>query len=492
MFVCILNPLVIRKLFGNISFVVLLNVLIKPVWLVLENDVQDKIGHTEFGLYTALFSLGYIFASLTDIGLNQYITKKLASEPSGIKGVFSTIFALKITMLILYPLFMTIVGWVIGYNEREIYFLIVLSFAQAIVQLLFFLRANFQANQHFMVDSTASVMDKFILILLVVIMLSQRITLDMFIYARLASLIVTVVIFYIVSIKLFDYIAPKLDLTNLKYLIKQSIPFAIITILYSLNEKIDSVMIDYLSRVSLDVKKHADAGLYAAAYRFLDASMMYLWTILPLFFAKFAYHHSDFKEKQKLLNFGQIVVSIPMVFLSVFIFFYGEKLFFQQKNSSPEQLLIMANVLKVLFFSAAIQGMFAIYSTLLTSTGFEKKVSKMIVGSIIINVIGNFIFIPIYGPIASAWITVVSTLFLSLAYVYYTHTNLDVKVPYKIIMRLLIVFILFSSVFYLLTLTALQWYLVTMLAGAFLLIFSYLSGLITLMLDSRHGSMKES
>jgi O-antigen/teichoic acid export membrane protein len=388
-------------------------------------------------------------------------------------------------MLILYPIFMVIVGWLMGYNEREIYFLAVLSFAQAIVQFLFFLRANFQANQYFMVDSTASVMDKFILIILVVIMLSQRITLDMFIYARLISLVASVIIFYIVSIKLFDYIAPKLDFANLKYLIKQSIPFAIITILYSLNEKIDSVMIDYLSRTSVDLNKQADAGLYAAAYRFLDASMMYLWTILPLFFAKFAYHHSDLKEKQKLLNFGQVVVSIPMVFLSVFIFFYGEKLFFQQKSSSPEQIATMANVLRILFFSAAIQGVFAVYSTLLTATGFEKKVSSMVIGSIFINVIGNYIFIPIYGPVASAWITVASTSFLSLAYVYYTHINLDVKVPYKIILRLLVVFVLFGSVFYLLSLTKLQWYLVTMLAGAFLLIFSYLSGLITLMLKTR-------
>jgi O-antigen/teichoic acid export membrane protein len=457
--------------------------LIKPVWLFLENDVQDKIGHKDFGLYTALFSLGYIFASITDIGLNQFVTKKLASEPSRIKEVFSNIFALKLFMLVLYPAIMSLAGWLLGYQEREIYFLAVLCFAQAIVQLIFFFRANFQASQHFMIDSTASVMDKFILLLLVIIMLSQRITIDLFIYARLASLLVTVLVFYIVSIRLFDYIAPKLNPEKLKTLIKQSIPFAIITILYSLNEKIDSVIIDYLSRTSSDLGKQAHAGLYAAAYRFLDASMMYLWTILPIFFAKFAYHLNDTKEKQRLINFGQVVASIPMVFLAVFIYFYGEILFFQQKNSSPEEISTMTTVLKILFFAAALQGMFAIYSTLLTSTGYEKKVSKMIVGSIVINVVGNFIFIPIFGPIASAWITVASTIFLAFAYLYYTHTRLEVKIPYLIILRLLLVFVLFSTVFYFLTLTTLPWYLVTMLAGAFLLIFSYITGLITLMLS---------
>lgn len=483
MFGHILKAFVIRKLFGNISFVVLLNVLIKPVWLFLENDVQDKIGHEDFGMYTALFSLGYIFASLTDIGLNQFVTKKLASEPTRIKEVFSNIFALKIMMLLVYPTLMSAAGFLLGYETREIYFLAILSFAQAVVQLIFFFRANFQANQHFMVDSTASVMDKFILILLVVIMLSQKITVDLFIYARLASLLVTVIIFYIVSVKLFDYIAPKLDPEKLKNLIKQSIPFAIITILYSLNEKIDSVIIDYLSRESLDVSKHGDAGLYAAAYRFLDAGMMYLWTILPIFFAKFAYHLANTGEKQKLLNFGQVVASVPMVFLAVFIFFYGELLFFQQKNSTPEQIATMANVLRILFFSASLQGMFAIYSTLLTATGYEIPVSKMILGSIIINIIGNITLIPIFGPIASAWVTVASTIFLSIAYVYYTQIKLEVAIPYAILIRLLIVFSLFFGIFYLLTLTQLPWYLVTMLAGAFLLIFSYMSGLISLMLS---------
>ncbi|HVD99357.1 MAG TPA: oligosaccharide flippase family protein [Cytophagaceae bacterium] len=474
---------VIRKLFGNISFVVLLNVLIKPVWLFLENDVQNKIHHKDFGLYAALFSLGYIFASLTDIGLNQYVTKKLASEPSRMREVFSNIFALKLIMLIVYPLLMSVVGWLMGYNGREIYLLVVLCFAQALVQLIFFFRANFQANQHFMVDSTASVMDKFILILIVAIMLSQHITVELFVYARLFSLVITVVVFYIVSLKLFDYIAPKLNQENLKVLIRQSIPFAIITILYSLNERIDTLIIDYLSRASGDLNKENDTGLYTAAYRFLDACMMYLWTVLPIFFAKFAYHLNDKREKQKLLNFGQVVASVPMVFLSVFVLFYGEILFFQQKNSTPEQIATMTTILKILFFSAGLHGMFAIYSTLLTATGYERMVSKMIIGSIILNIIGNLIFVPMYGPIGSAWTTVASTVFLSIAYVYFTHRRLDVLIPYAIIGRLFIVYLLFGIVFYLLTLTALPWYLVTMLAGAFLLIFSYMAGLINLMLS---------
>jgi O-antigen/teichoic acid export membrane protein len=459
--------------------VVLLNILIKPVWLFLENDVQDKIGHKDFGLYTALFSLGYIFASLTDIGLNQYITKKLAADPSKLKEVFSNVFALKLLMLVFYPLFMAVVGYSLGYSTNEIYLLAVLSFAQALVQLLFFFRANFQANQFFMVDSTASVMDKFVLILMIVVMLSYNITLDTFIYARLASLIVTVLVFYVITIKLFDFIAPKFEPEKLKTLIRLSIPFALITILYSINEKIDSVMIERLS----DAAREDDPGLYAAAYRWLDACMMYIWTIQPIFFAKFAFHIHEPKEKQRLLNFGQIVSSVPMAYVSAFVLFYGQLLFFQQKQSSPEAIATMTMTLQVLFTSAFLQGLFSTYSSLLTSTGYEKQVSVMILGSIIINIIGNFIFIPIYGPVASAWITVCSTLFMAGCYIYYTHFKLDIDVPYPIIIRLVLVYIAFLIVFYLLTLTPLPWYMVSMLAGACLLLFCYIAGILNIMIN---------
>ncbi len=442
--------------------------------------MQANLGHTDYGLFTALFSLGYIFASLTDVGINQYITKKLATEPNRLQEVFSNIFSLKLIMLIVYPAFMSLIGYFLNYTSKEIYLLAILSFGQALIQLTFFFRANFQANQHFKIDSIASILDKFLLIIMVAVMISQRITLNSYVYATLISIFATTLLFYFVSVKLFDFIAPKLEIKKLNELIKLSIPFAVITILYSINERIDAVIIERLS----DEAHKRDPGLYAAAYRFLSAIMMYLWTVLPIFFAKFAYHHSSTKEKQKLLNFGQVISSLPMIFVGVFILFYGEILLsFFQKKSTIEEISIMSNLLKILILSSILQGIFAIYSTLLTATGYEKKVSKMIIGSIFINILGNLIFIPILGPVASAWITVASTLFLSILYVYFTHTKLEVKVPYSILLRLLIVFVLFTLAFYLLSLTTLQWYFVTMLAGASLLIFAYLAGLLNLMLS---------
>ena len=57
--------------------------------------------------------------------------------------------------------------------------------------------------------------------------------------------------------------------------------------------KWDQVM---LERMAGDVP----TGLYAAAYRWLDAFSMYLWIVLPMFFARFAFFPGDVERQGQL------------------------------------------------------------------------------------------------------------------------------------------------------------------------------------------------
>lgn len=70
----------IKRLFQNIGIAVLLNLVIKSAWILVNNMVQDKIGHAQFGTYMALYSLGFLFIALSDLGVNQYATKTIASR----------------------------------------------------------------------------------------------------------------------------------------------------------------------------------------------------------------------------------------------------------------------------------------------------------------------------------------------------------------------------------------------------------------------------
>jgi O-antigen/teichoic acid export membrane protein len=448
-----------------------LNFLIKPVWIVLDNKVQDTIGHADYGVFAALFSLSFLFATLSDFGINQYVTKKLAGEPDKIEEVFPVALGFKLLLLILYPLFMTVVGYLMGYGMQELYFLWLLSIFQAAVQLVMFFRANFQAHQQFFVDSFASILDKFLLIIFLIIVFYINVTVESFIYARVLSIIATVVLVYIFYIATCHWHGPSLKTDKLFPLIRQSLPFAMVTVLYSFNERVDQVMIERLLGGT-------ESGLYAGAYRWLDAVMMYLWIVLPMFFARFAFLKNDPVALYKTFKIGHVIAFLPMAMVCGFVFLYPEKLFILFKHSSAEEIEVMSNVLRILFVASLMHGLFAIYSTLLTSTGYEKQTSLLILVSVLVNIVLNFILVPLYGIYASAWATVLSTVFLSAGYIVYIRRNNIVKIPVVTILKLSLAFVLFMAVYYGLTFTSLPWYINTGLAGIFLLAVTWLLGLL--------------
>lgn len=433
--------------------------------------MQDNIGHEEYGIFAALYALGYLFIALSDLGVNMYTTKHLAGEPDNMNKLFGSILPFKILLSVVYPLFMVGVGAILGYRDIELYFLAILSFTQAVLQLLLFFRSNFQASQFFRLDSFVSVSDKIILMVIVVIMIFNRFTLENYIYARLISAVITVLISYLVLIKLYGWIRPIVHLGNVKEILVLSLPFAVMTILYSFNEKIDQVM---LERIGGEVESRLRSSLYAGSYRWLEAFQMYLWTVLPFFFAKFAFYQKQPQKLQRVFEMGQVIAALPMIFVSVFVFFYSDRLFWLFDHSTSGEIVIMSNTTKILFLTALSNGFFAVYGSLLTCLGLENKLSKYIIYSIVLNIILNFAFIPSYGTYAAAWSTFVSALFLAVAYIYLIKRKLPIEVPFTILFKLIVLTILLAGFFAFFSAFGMSWYMVTLGGGLFLLVMAYL------------------
>ncbi len=458
----------------------LLNLLIKTAWILVNNMVQNEIGHTRFGLYLALYSFGFLFLALADMGINQYTTKTLAAQPDLLRRLFPSLFSLKVAFSMVYPLLMVGAGWLVGYRGEELWLLLLLCIVHSLLQINFFFRANFQAFQRFRFDALASVLDRILMLGIVIALLLTEINLEAYILAYLVSAGVTMIVLYFFVLRIFGFIRPTWDAASMGQLLKLSFPFALITILYSINDKVDQVL---LERLIGGEEGKLETGIYGGAYRWVDAVMMYLWTVLPIFFAKFAHHVDDPKALGRLLAFGQPIAAIPMLFAGMFGLIYGEKLLFQFTATSPDDLAKMTLCLRILFAAVLVNGIFAIYSTLLTSTNHERFVSRMIAVSIVMNITLNCIFIPRYGALAAACNTVLSFSFLSLSYIWYMHFKLPVKPAYGTLLRLLGIGAVFGGCFWGMSHTSLPWWLVSALAGMLLLGLSYFAGMFKLNAD---------
>ncbi|MEL7339643.1 MAG: polysaccharide biosynthesis C-terminal domain-containing protein, partial [Bacteroidota bacterium] len=279
-------------------------------------------------------------------------------------------------------------------------------------------------------------------------------------------------LFYALLIRAFGWLRPRLKIQSVAQVIRLSWGFALMTILYSLHDKVDQVMLERLFG-------EAENGLYAAAYRWLDAFSMYLWTILPFFFARFAFFLKEPQEQEKLLHYGQIVTAVPMIFVGVFVWFHGEQLLFLFDQSTPAELETIRLCLQALFLAGLMNGIFAIFSTLLTSTGHEKKVNYMVLASILLNVGLNFWLIPQYGAIAAAWSTVISYALVNALYLVYIQQHLSIQIPWLQMLKLSVAGMALFGAFWGMGQLGLSWWQTSLIAGAAYLLFCYLIGLIS-------------
>jgi O-antigen/teichoic acid export membrane protein len=408
---------------------VLLNLLVKPGWVVVENVVQDRIGHQAFGTFAALLNFTLVLASVSDLGITQHTTKRVAAEPGFLPEYFPTVLPLRGALGLLFMLLMVGGGWLMGYRGHTLYLLALIGAGLLLTQYAQFLRGAVQAHQHFRTDAWLSVLEKALMLGLVLALLPIGVTLDNYVAARTVAAGFTFVLLYALVTRLFGRVPWRPRRAQATELLRGSLPFALITLLYGMNERIDMLMIERLSSPQ-------EAGYYAGAYRWVDAVMMYLWTVLPLFFAKFAHSLHSREEQRSLLWFGQRVAAVPLLFICAFVLFRGELLFFQFSRSSPAEIARMTLCAQLLFLNVLVHAFFAIYSTLLTSTSHERPVSWLVAGSIGLNIGLNLLLLPRYGAVAGALNTLICAVLVSGGYVWLVQRRAGVAVPWGLLGRL--------------------------------------------------------
>lgn len=436
----------------------LLNLLVKPGWVLLENVVQDRLGHAQFGLFTAVSAFTLVLATVSDLGLTHYSIKRVAADAEFLPSHFPVILPLRGWLSLAAVLLMVALGWAVGYRGRELVLLAAVGLSLSLTQYGQFLRGSLQAHQHFNTDAVLSVVEKVLLMGLVLGLLPLGLTLERYIGVRLGAVLLTTLVLYGLLRRFFGRISYRWDWARARTVLREAAPFAVITLLYGVNERIDMVMLERLASPT-------EAGYYAGAYRWVDAVMMYVWTILPLFFARFAGAAARPQEQRELLWFGQRIVTVPMLFVCAFVLFRGEVLFWQFKHSSASEVARMSWCLKILFVNVLVHSFFALYASLLNSTRFVGSVSKLVAASVVLNVGLNLVFLPRFGAVAAAWNTLLCAVFVSGCYLWLTHRRSGVAVPWKVLSQLLLLLGALCGLWYGLQRLHLGWLPETLLAG---------------------------
>ena len=427
----------------------------------MENKIQDEVGHDAWGMYAASVALCFLFGITADLGIGAYATQQFANNPEKLKEQFPYLWGIKLGLALLFPFLIIGVGitknWIEPTHTIPLSFLFWASLLTSFTQIGEFLRSYVRGMQDFKTDSYLSVLEKGLYVIGIGFLLFWGTDIYGFVYLRAGIWVITCgTVFYFLS-KIIGFQRPVWRIKEWGKTLNSSIAFSILLILASVNDKIDQVLLQSLSGDKV-------TGLYAGAYRWLDAAFMFLWIVMPFFFARFAYLIRDYPAQQKLFQLGQLLTAVPLLFVSLFVFFHGEKLFFLFGKSTPEEIAEMTKILKILFAGGAIYSVFSIFDNLMTATGFTRQVNVILCVAILQNVVLNVIFIPKYGAEASAWATVSSYCTMASGYIWIMHKSMPIQTPWLQMTKIGLIFGLTATGFYALTQTALLWYTQTLLA----------------------------
>ena len=394
-----------NKFLKNIIFLLFINLLIKPFWILgIDVAVQNLVGDTSYGLYLAISQFSYLFYILLDLGLTNFNNRNIAQNNQLLSKHFVGISQAKIFLTVLYFLVIFIIGWLIGYRGEQLKLLAIVGFNQVLLSFILYVRSNISALLLFKTDSLLSVLDRVLMILICSFMLwsgffpKENFNVYTYIYAQTVSYVITLSIAIVIVLKHTGKLTIRINIPFVIMIIKKSLPYALLVLLMSFYNRLEPVLIERLLPEDIAASQ---AGVYAKAWRLFDAgnNISYLFSVilLPLFAA-------IIKEKEDLQGLVKQSFSIMLsmtCIIAVLCIFYSRDfmdIMYPEQNNNEASTILM--ILMGSFVSVSVTY---IFGTLLTANGNLKHLNIVAACGVVLNITLNCLFIPHFQAVGAAF-----------------------------------------------------------------------------------------
>ena len=425
-----------RKFITNLLLLLFLNVLIKPFWIFgIDLTVQNMVGDESYGLYFSLLNFSMILNIFLDLGITSFNNKNIAQHRQLLKKHVSNIVGLKFLLAGIYAVISIVIALIIGYKEVQFHLLFFLIFNQFLISFTFYLRSNISGLHLFRTDSLLSVLDRTLMIAICSVLLFTNITghefrIEWFVYAQTAAYLITSLITFSVVLVHTGKLKLQFDRRFFMVFLKKSYPYALLILLMSFYNRIDSVM---LERLLPDGKEQA--GIYAHAFRLFDAASMFGVLFAGLLLPIFARMIKQKEEIGSMVQFSFLLLFVPAIVLSMSSGFYDLEIMSLLRYSHPE---LSASIFRLLMISFLGIATTYIFGTLLTANGSIRQLNWMALAGMGINVGLNLILIPHMQAYGSAWASLATQLFTALAQTILAVIFLKLNINYRVIGKLIL------------------------------------------------------
>ena len=464
-----------REFLINVVLVIGLNVLIKVFFIFgIDRNVQNIVGSTEYGTYFAILNLAYLFQIINDFGIQNFNNKHIAKHRQLLPKYLPNILVFKAILGFVFMMAFLFVGWLLGYWMLTKTLLIGVGLSQILVALVYYLRSNVSALGFYRLDSIFSVLDKFLMILIIGTMiwipsLRKNFQMEWFVWGQFVALFLTALAGLVFLYKKIDIPRIRLNLPFLLVIIKESKPYAILGLLMAIYSRIDSVMLS-------QIISEKETGIYASAFRLMDAGTMVGLLISAFLLPMFVRQIKEKKETSELSDLVIKMMWVVGVAVAVPVITYRlpiMRLLYTEGNQYSADVLGLLMVALLALMWSSVNGV------LLIAAGEIKRLNIMYFIAVLLNLGLNYVLIPYYGAVGAAMVAAITQWFVTIyQYRLLTQSSL-ITLSFRANIQIVGLLLLSVMASYGLSTTSSNWSLLFIASAGFTVLFSIMLGLIS-------------
>ncbi len=431
-----------RQFISHVAFLIFVNLIVKPFWIFgIDRSVQNAVGAEQYGTYFALFNFTMLFHILLDFGINNFNNRAIAQDKQLLASYLPNILLIKSALAALYLCICWLGAQWLELDTFQFKLLLFLCINQILLYFILYFRSNLQALHLFRRDSLLSILDRLLMIVLCGALLWSSFAplpfrIDYFVYAQTIAYFFTAFVSFLLVLQQLPSFHFQWNTNLLFTILKQTYPFALLGLLMSIYNRIDAVMLEYLLPEKLGA---VEAGIYAAAYRLLDAvnmiAVLFATILLPMF-AKLL-KEKKFIEIEKLSSLGAKLLYVGATTGALCCYVFQQPI---MELLYVEATPYYATIFGYLMLSFIAISSVYVYGTLLTANGSLWQLNGIAVGGVLFNIILNYFFIQQYHALGATLATLCTQTIVALIHIVVAVKVIQLKVNGYTIAKLLLYF----------------------------------------------------
>ena len=432
----------VSKFYSSLSLLILVNLFIKPVWIFgIDRNVQNTVGFAEYGLYFSLYNLSILFSFLLDWGFTNFMNRELAFNNDG-RHRPAVFLRYKIILALVYAAIVFSFALITGIKNWNMVAGLVLL--QIFTSFFLFFRSIITANQGFRTDAWLSVTDKTLMIIACAVFLLYPavfgpIDVHRFIWLQVACMGIAASASWYLQNQ-YRHTSSIHTAVNIKDILKKAWPYGLIILLMSTHYRLDGFI---LERLLSDGKMQA--GIYASAYRLLDAANMAGFLLASFLLPMIAKQVSQKKDIESLvLNVRHLLMtySLGIAIIGIFAAPWLNQLLYH--FASAETVTVLQYCLPAIIGYSLVH----IYGTVMTATGHIRDFCLVTAVAVAINIVLNLLLIPAAGAKGACIAALVSQYSCGIATMLYVNRKLKVRLNLPSVFIYLIIAGVLSAMLY--------------------------------------------